>query len=86
LGGLVGGSILSAGLTLNEGDPGTDHYLTQSDAQLYITRYNRALLRKAVRDAQRAYQDPVSIRPREPPSIAVTPVVSPGFTGIMGTF
>jgi hypothetical protein len=68
-----------------------EHVIAKSDASDYAARYNRALLRAAVRGTPVA-----SLAPAPPPvpasdsivapQMRVLPVVSPGFTGVLGRF
>jgi hypothetical protein len=60
-----------------------DHVITKPDADLYAAKYNRALLRKTIRGTSNRVQ-PISSN--ESSSIAVVPVVSPGFAGLVGRF
>jgi hypothetical protein len=52
IGAFVGGFALFGGLTDQDGDPMHDHFLTASDARLYVMRYNQALLQKAPGEGQ----------------------------------
>jgi hypothetical protein len=64
--------------------PPTNHLLNKDEALLYIARYNRALVAKAVHDA--ASPDTSSLPVSPPPGFTLSPVVSPGFTGIVAQF
>jgi hypothetical protein len=59
----------------------TSHYLTERDAQIYVHRYNRALLRRTLKDVEAAERDsllPPLPLPETGPSIAID---GAGFTG-----
>ena len=61
-------------------DGGADeHYLSEHDATLYVTRYNRALLRRTIKDVQKTQS-------RWVPTLRMEPTVGLGFTGLRGTF
>lgn len=54
----------------------SDHDLDERDATLYVTRYNRALLRRTIRDVQRTQSRSLRLEPR----------IGVGFTGLRGHF
>lgn len=67
-GAVVAGCGLGLGFFLGFGIPAivmlasydgsvTSHHLTERDAQLYVHRYNRALLRRTVRDVEKIHRD-----------------------------
>ena len=66
-----------------EGGP-SDHSIDRSDAQLYAAKYNRELLRKTIQVTKEKMKQ-LSGR-NLVPSFKIEPIVSPGFTGILGTF
>jgi hypothetical protein len=81
------GLIVSTGLfvwALNskEGTP-TDHSLRESDAQFYVTLYNRALLKKI---ASESWITTEHVSSRAIPRVTLVPVLAPGFVGLTGTF
>jgi hypothetical protein len=91
LGLLIGGGIvgvwglgtIGVGLAFHDGLP-SDHVITKFDADLYAAKYNRALLRRTIRDTDtRMHQ--ISGK-NAVPSFTINPVVAPEFTGIVGTF
>ena len=60
----------------------TSHYLTDADARVYAHRYNRALLRKSVRDVKDvSYGPTLNLRPL----VGLTPSSPSGF-GLYGAF
>jgi hypothetical protein len=89
--GLVLAVGVSNAIVINYERDGTphDHSLTESDGRLYADRYNRALLRRVQRDAQRgapvAEVEPPIRRPAPRNRLVLTPMVGP-ITGIAGTF
>jgi hypothetical protein len=58
-----------------------DHSITKFDAALYVAKYNRALLRRTIEEAQRRMRQ---ISRESDPTLR--PVLSPGFLGLRGTF
>lgn len=75
--GLAGGSILLAeAISKRDGRP-MEHSINKFDAELYVARYNRLLLRKTVKDTQTRMRDL---------SASLRPVFSVGFVGVAGTF
>ncbi len=77
----ISGGAVAAGFgswfifELVSGDGGTDdHYMTDREAVLYVEQYNRALLRKTVKDVQKSHKQGVrgpSLRARLNPTGAV---------------
>ena len=54
------------------------------DADVYVAKYNRALLRKTIHvTKERAL--PLSGK-NDTPTFVIAPIVSPSFTGIVGAF
>jgi hypothetical protein len=80
----VFGVWMAADANPNDGNPSLDHFISESDARLYVTRYNRALLRKDVRDTQKVYQDTASVRPA--PGLTMSPWLGLGSAGLQGRF
>ena len=68
--------------------PPANHLLRQTDAQTYIDRYNRALVTKIVRESQQTSRSDDGVAPHTAGTtrLTVTPVLSPGFAGIVGQF
>jgi hypothetical protein len=60
----------------------TDHYITDRDAVLYTDRYNRSLLRKTVKEVEKAH----SSESRYEPRLEVRPTVGLGGVGVVGRF
>jgi hypothetical protein len=56
-----------------------DHYLTEHDATLYVTRYNRALLRRTIKDVQRT-------QARRAPALRIEPLLGFGSGGVRVQF
>ena len=82
IGGTAGFVGFGAGFlySLFKTDGGADeHYLSEHDATLYVTRYNRALLRRTIKDVQKTQS-------RWVPTLRMEPTVGLGFTGLRGTF
>jgi hypothetical protein len=75
--------IVYGGLGGHDGGTG-DHAISKLDADLYVARYNRALLRKTVEETREKMQS-LSGK-NEQPALRVAPVVSPAFTGLLGQF
>jgi len=71
------------GLAAHDGDA-DEHVITKPDADLYVAKYNRALLRKTVDETKERMQG-LSGK-NASPSFQVMPVLSPEFTGIVGRF
>jgi hypothetical protein len=83
--GFIGAVFSSIPLALSFGretydGPPANHLLGMAEARRYVARYNRALLRKTVRDAEESSQGPAASR------FSLTPVVSQGFTGFVAHF
>jgi hypothetical protein len=85
----IAGSVGAAGFgtwflvtVLSPDGSRTDHALTDRDAVLYTDRYNRALLRKTVKDVQRS-RSPES---RALPTLEVRPSIGLGSLGLHGRF
>ena len=72
--------VTTYGLAARNGTP-SDHNITKYDAELYVARYNRALLRKTVRDTQSQMRRLSAVNEWQ-----LAPIVSPGFLGIRGAF
>lgn len=83
---LFGGGMTIGALSSTEGSP-TDHSLAEYDGRLYAERYNRALLRRSIRDVQNGAlsSQPSWRTPIERPAL-VRPVVTPTFIAVEGTF
>ena len=99
---LAGGAALPAALGLvwallskpRNGEP-TDHSLTESDGRFYADQYNRALLRRIIRDAQRgrggasllrAQVARRATRPRAPEPVHFDFRAGPAAAALIGTF
>jgi hypothetical protein len=88
--GITGAALLASGLASfavygilgYDGSKG-DHLIVKSDADLYVAKYNRALLRTMVKGTETKVQPSGK---NEPSSFVIAPVVSPGFTGLVGQF
>jgi hypothetical protein len=76
---LTTGGMFVALLGFGDGMP-TDHVLNQDDARLYVTRYNRAVLRNAKAKVRRQLQIEQQARVR------ITPTAGPNGFGLSGTF
>jgi hypothetical protein len=79
---LTGGILMLVASTGSDGVP-SDHSLSKLDADLYVAKYNRALLRQTVKDTEskmRALSSDAS------PPVRITPIASPGFVGLSGSF
>lgn len=81
-----------SGLGGYDGKP-HDHSLTKFDAQLYVAKYNRALLRKTIaetKDRMRELSSESATDDRaaagNPRTATVSPVITPGFIGLAGEF
>jgi hypothetical protein len=88
---ITGGALLASGLVSlavyairgYDGSNG-DHVISKVDADVYVAKYNRALLRKTIQETkERAL--PLSGK-NDTPTFVIAPIVSPGFTGIVGAF
>ncbi len=90
----LGGTVVAGGgvtalvfgiIDLANGDgDATEHSITKFDADLYVAKYNRALLRKTIQETKERMQQ-LSGR-NDAPRFTISPMISPGFTGIVGTF
>lgn len=93
---LIAGGVVGLGLTIPmsilfvshltserkyDGSP-YDHVLGESDARRLVNRYNRKLLRKAIRDAS-GERESMWL---EPPTLTLRPFVGLGGAGISGSF
>jgi hypothetical protein len=84
--GTAGGYLIYRGFT----DTDTDHDISIGDAKRYVSRYNHALLRRALRPAEgkpaegRTEHQPE--RPEASRHLRILPVYSPRFTGLVGYF
>jgi ABC-type cobalt transport system substrate-binding protein len=78
VGTLVFGAALVGQIVNHDGSP-TDHLLTDRDAHAFVRRYNRALLRKTIRDVEHTRGGDSGVLELEP-SIGV------GSIGISGRF
>ncbi|MGD0678486.1 MAG: hypothetical protein ABSC94_24015 [Polyangiaceae bacterium] len=90
--GIAGGAILGSGLVslvtfgiLGYDGSKVDHVLGKADAERYAAKYNRTLLHEASRETITQRQ-PSESGWLSPTPIRVLPVVSPGFTGLVGQF
>jgi len=90
--GITGGAMIGTGLAsfvvygvLGYDGSTTNHVITKSDGEAYVVRYNRALLRAAVRNAP-ATTTPQLSGQNVVPSVQWMPVFSPGFAGVVGRF
>jgi hypothetical protein len=88
IGGLIGGIgayVLIAGLLSDKAYDGseTDHKLTEIDARVYVTQYNKALLKKTVKELQKAKARDA----KAPlPTFQITPTIGAGGFGLFGRF
>ena len=90
----LGGGFAVMSLSSRDGLP-TDHSLSESDGRYYADQYNRALLRRIIRDAQRgrggasllrAQVARRATRPRAPEPVHFDFRAGPGGAAIVGTF
>jgi hypothetical protein len=80
-----GGGMTVTIVTLNHWGPDPlAHNMSELDARLYASRYNRTLLRKTIQETRERMQQ-LSGK-NDPPPLRVMPIISPGFTGIVGQF
>ena len=91
--GITGGAILASGLVsfvtfgiLGYDGSKADHVLGKADAERYAAKYNRALLHQATRETASTQRQPSESGWASPTWVRVLPVVSPGFTGLVGQF
>jgi hypothetical protein len=81
-GSIPSGIFLGVGIASTNGSP-RDHSITKLDADLYVAKYNRALLRKTIQETETRMRE---LSERNTPSLSVSPIVSPTFLGLRGTF
>jgi len=91
--GIAGGAILVSGIVslvtfgvLGYDGTKADHVLVKADAERYAAKYNRALLHQATRETTTTQRQPSESGSLLPAPVRVLPVVSPGFTGLVGQF
>lgn len=91
--GVAGGAILASGIVslVTYGIRGydgskTDHVLGKADAERYAAKYNRELLHQATRESVPTQRQPSESGWLSPAPVRVLPVISPGFTGLVGQF
>ncbi len=84
--GLYGAYALLVGLGSDTAYDGseTDHKLTEIDARVYAGQYNKALVRKTVKELQKARSRSGFVAPR--PTFTWQPFVGVGGAGVLGTF
>jgi hypothetical protein len=89
---ITGGAILGSGLVsfvtfgiLGYDGSKADHVLRKSDAERYAAKYNGALLHQTTHETMTRQRQPSESGWLSPP-VRVLPVVSPGFTGLIGQF
>jgi hypothetical protein len=79
----AGGAVMFFyGLDHMDGAP-SDHVITRSDAERYAVRYNRALLRQAIRETREKMTGLARSAGFHP---HVTPILAPTYVGLQGTF
>jgi hypothetical protein len=83
LGALVTAPFLIAALLTPDGQP-SDHSIARLDADLYVAKYNRALLRKTIQETKERMQQ-LSGK-NDLPALAIVPLVTPLFVGLAGQF
>jgi hypothetical protein len=95
---ITGGALLGTGIAsfaiygvLGYDGKSSEHVIARADADDYAARYNRALLRAAVRGTPTPDVAPAPAPSPLPdqfiaPQMRLLPVVSPGFTGVVGEF
>jgi hypothetical protein len=90
--GITGGVILGSGLVslvtfgiLGYDGSKADHVLAKADAERYAATYNRELLHQAT-ETTTTQRPPSESGWLSPTPVRVLPVVSPGFTGLVGQF
>jgi hypothetical protein len=91
--GITGGVILGSGLVsfvtfgiLGYDGSKADHVLSKADAERYAAQYKRALLHQATRETLTTQRQPSESGWLSPTPFRILPVVSPGFTGLVGQF
>jgi hypothetical protein len=77
-----GGVMMGLAAGKSDGSP-RDHAITRFDAELYASRYDRALLRRTVEEARTRMRE---VSRADTPALEIVPVLSPAFTGIVGRF
>ena len=84
--GLYGAYALIVGLGSDTAYDGTetDHKLTEIDARVYAGQYNKALVRKTMKDLQKARARSGFVVPQT--TITWQPFVNPAGAGVLGTF
>jgi hypothetical protein len=84
--GLYGAYALIVGLGSDTAYDGseTDHKLTEIDARVYVSQYNKALVRKTVKDLQKARSRSGFVAPQT--TFTWQPFVGIGGAGVLGTF
>jgi hypothetical protein len=90
--GVTGGALLGSGLAsfvtfgiLGYDGSKADHVLRKSDAERYAAEYNGALLHQTTHETVTTQRQPSASGWLSPP-VRLLPVVSPGFTGLVGQF
>jgi hypothetical protein len=90
--GITGAAVLGSGLAsfivygvLGYDGSTSDHVISKSDGEAYVARYNHALLRAAVRNEPATPAPQLSGQNVAFPMQWI-PVLSPGFTGVVGRF
>ena len=84
--GLYGAYALIVGLSSDTAYDGneTDHKLTEIDARVYVGQYNKALVRKTVKELQKARSRSGFVMPQT--TITWQPFVGASGAGVLGTF
>jgi hypothetical protein len=82
IGGLAGGMYIMSKDWSRNGHA-KEHTLSEYEGRLFAEKYNRAVLRKAIKDVQEG--PAASIAPKTP-VLKLDAVVSPTFLGVAGTF
>jgi hypothetical protein len=80
-GALTFGALLLGDLREADGEP-EEHVINKFDAELYVARYNRALLRATVKNTDALMRQLSS----EAPRVRVMPLLSLDYFGVQGTF
>jgi hypothetical protein len=91
--GIAGGVILGSGLAsfvafgiLGYDGSKADHVLAKADAERFAAKYNGALLHEATHETKTTEPQPPESAGVAPTAVRVLPVISPGFTGLVGQF
>jgi hypothetical protein len=85
--GLAASLIFFVPVLLNPDSDAESHYLTERDARLYTERYNRALLRKTIRDVQHSQKVSTIRWQRSPsPSPGFWMALTPNLAAVGGSF